>query len=81
MVMGFDEKMTTLADTIRNKTNQTKDLTLDEMATSVESIEVGAPVPTDEEMLELLMDMDVVQPLSNTNNVMYVDENNKIYVL
>ena len=81
MVMGFDEKMTTLADTIRSKTNQTKDLTLDEMATSVESIEVGAPVPTDEEMLELLMDMDVVQPLSNTNNVMYVDENNKIYVL
>lgn len=81
MVMGFDEKMTTLADTIRSKTNQTKDLTLDEMTTSVESIEVGAPVPTDEEMLELLMDMDVVQPLSNTSNAMYVDENNKIYVL
>lgn len=81
MVMGFDEKMTTLADTIRSKTNQTKELTLDEMATSVESIEVGGSVPTDEEMLELLMDMDVVQPLSNTSNVMYVDENNKIYVL
>ena len=79
--MGFDEKMTTLADTIRSKTNQTKELTLDEMATSVESIEVGAPVPTDEEMLELLMSMDVIQPLSNTSNVMYVDENNKIYVL
>jgi hypothetical protein len=39
--MGFNEKMTTLADTIRSKTNQTKDLTLDEMATSVESIEAG----------------------------------------
>lgn len=39
--MGFNEKMTTLADAIRGKTNQTKDLTLDEMATSVESIKAG----------------------------------------
>lgn len=39
--MGFNEKMTTLADAIRSKTNQTKDLTLDEMATSVNSIESG----------------------------------------
>ena len=36
---------------------------------------------SEEEILELLMDMDVVQPLSNTNNAMYVDENDKIYVL
>lgn len=39
--MGFNEKMTTLADAIRDKTNQTKELNLDEMATSVASIEVG----------------------------------------
>ena len=38
-------------------------------------------VPTDEEMLELLMDMDVVQPFSNTNDAMYIDNNNKLYVL
>ena len=39
--MGFNEKMTTLADAIRDKTNQIKELNLDEMATSVASIEVG----------------------------------------
>lgn len=44
--MGFNEKMTTLADAIRGKTNQTKDLTLDEMATSVESIETGGGIDT-----------------------------------
>ena len=35
----------------------------------------------DDEMLEFLMDMDVIQPISNTNNVVYTDTNNKIYVL
>ena len=39
--MGFNEKMTTLADAIRNKTNQTGSLSLDTMAESVENIEVG----------------------------------------
>lgn len=46
--MGFNEKMTTLADAIRDKTNQTKELNLDEMATSVASIEVGGENVTDE---------------------------------
>lgn len=35
----------------------------------------------DEEMLELLMDMDVIQPLSNANNSVFTDTNNKVYVL
>jgi hypothetical protein len=35
----------------------------------------------DDEMLELLMDMDLVQPASDTNNVVYTDTNNKLYVL
>lgn len=35
----------------------------------------------DEEMLGLLAEMDVVQPLSNTNNAVYTDANNKVYVL
>ena len=35
----------------------------------------------EEETLELLMDMDVVQPLSDTNGVVYTDSNNKVYVL
>lgn len=35
----------------------------------------------DDEMLELLMDMDIVQPLSNANNVVFTDKNNKLYVL
>lgn len=35
----------------------------------------------DDEMLEFLMDMDIVQPLSNTNNAVYTDGNNKLYVL
>ena len=35
----------------------------------------------DEEMLDFLMEMDLVQPLSNTNNDVYTDANNKVYVL
>ena len=35
----------------------------------------------EEEMLDFLMEMDVVQPISNTNNAVYTDANNKVYVL
>lgn len=35
----------------------------------------------DEEMLDFLMEMDIVQPLSNANNSVFTDTNNKIYVL
>ena len=51
--MSFDEKMTDLADAIREKTNQTESLSLDEMASSVRSIELGggtsggAPITTE----------------------------------
>lgn len=41
----------------------------------------GASEIPDDEMLEFLMDMDLVQPLSDNNNLLYVDENNKLYVL
>lgn len=36
---------------------------------------------SDDEMVQLLMDMDLVQPVSDGNNAVYVDENNKLYVL
>ncbi len=36
---------------------------------------------TDEDMLQLLSEMDIVQPLANANNSVYVDANNKVYVL
>lgn len=35
----------------------------------------------EEEMLELMIELDIVQPLSNSNNVVYTDKNNKLYVL
>ena len=35
----------------------------------------------DEEMLELLAEMDVVQPLANANNNVFTDTNNNVYVL
>lgn len=35
----------------------------------------------DDEMLELLAEMDIVQPLANENNNVYVDANDKVYVL
>lgn len=40
-----------------------------------------ADIPTDEETLNLLVEMDIVQPLANANNAVYVDANNKVYVL
>ena len=50
-------------------------------------IEVGgsgggtaSAIPVDE-MLEFLMDIDLIQPLANANNEVYVDANNKLYVL
>lgn len=36
---------------------------------------------TDEEVLELLMEMDIVQPIANQNGVLYINNNNKLYVL
>lgn len=42
---------------------------------------IGNLAPTDEETLQLLMDMDIVQPLSDPNGVIYTDTNNKLYVL
>ena len=41
----------------------------------------GSGALTDEEIFQLLMDMDIVQPLSTTNGVIYIDNNNKLYVL
>jgi hypothetical protein len=42
---------------------------------------IGNLTPTEEETLQILMDMDIVQPVFDTNNVMYTDKNNKVYVL
>ena len=39
--MSINSKMTALADAIRSKTGRTDTLTLDEMATSIQEIEVG----------------------------------------
>lgn len=36
---------------------------------------------TDDDMIDLLMEMNIVQPVFDTNGAAYVDENNKLYVL
>jgi hypothetical protein len=41
----------------------------------------GASAVPDEEMLDILMEMDIVQPISNTNGAVFTDANNKVYVL
>ena len=41
----------------------------------------GGSSVSEEEMLNFLMDTDIVQPLSDTNNSVYTDNNNKLYVL
>lgn len=42
---------------------------------------IGSLAPTEEEMLQLLMEMDIVQPLSDANSALYTDANDKVYVL
>ena len=42
---------------------------------------LGKLAPTEEEMLQLLMEMDNVQPISNASGVLFTDANNKVYVL
>lgn len=41
----------------------------------------SASAVPDEEMLGFLAELDIVQPLSNPNGVIYTDTNNKLYVL
>ena len=36
---------------------------------------------SEEELIELLSEMDVVKPLVNNNDAMYVNNNGKIYIL
>ena len=48
---------------------------------NVEIAAGGASSVPDEDMLQLLAEMDVVQPLANANNAVYVDANNNVYVL
>ena len=47
---------------------------------NVSSGSTASSVP-DDEMLELLAEMDIVQPLANNNNAVYTDANDKVYVL
>ena len=54
--------------------------TEEEFATKLAGGGTASAVP-DDEMLVLLIDMDIVQPLSNANNAIFTDENNKLYVL
>ena len=42
--------------------------------------ETGSSV-SEKEMLNFLMDANIVQPLSDINNLIYTDNNNKLYVL
>ena len=37
--------------------------------------------PTEEDAMELLAEMDVIQPMADENGALYVDENNTIYVI
>jgi hypothetical protein len=48
---------------------------------NVEIAAGGASEVPDEDMLQLLAEMDIVQPLANANNAVYVDANNKVYIL
>lgn len=50
-------------------------------ATKMDFIKNKPEEPTDEEFLQLLMDMDIVQPLSDNNGTVYTAADNKIYVL
>lgn len=47
----------------------------------IEVPEGGSDAPTEEETVELLVEMGVVDPISNENGAVYTDANNKIYVL
>lgn len=40
-----------------------------------------ATTPTDEEMVELLMDTDIVDPAANSAGAIYTDNNGKVYIL
>jgi hypothetical protein len=44
--MALTEKLTNIADAIRNKTGGTEALTLDQMVTEIDGITVGVPVDT-----------------------------------
>ena len=37
--------------------------------------------PTEEDAMELLAEMDIIQPMADENGALYVDENNTIYVI
>lgn len=80
-------KLYELIDAIIEKLNASvkvtrQELTEEQKAQARANIGVGEGSDNDEEdVLQLLMDMDIVQPLADTNNVVYVDENNNLYVL
>lgn len=50
-------------------------------ATKMDFIKNKPEELTDEEFLQLLMDMDIVQPLSDNNGTVYTAADNKVYVL
>lgn len=38
-------------------------------------------LPTAEEFLGLMMNLDIIEPVSNELNMLFIDENNKIFVI
>ena len=54
-----------------------------DIATRIQKLENTADISSvsEEEMLNFLMDTNIVQPLSDINNFIYTDNNNKLYVL
>ena len=44
-------------------------------------ITVGDKTPTAENALELLAELDIVQPLADNNNALFIDNSGKIFIL
>lgn len=80
-MINISEVITTLNETIKDKADKVDIINADWNQTDETALDYIKNKPTVEQIVQLFVEMDVVQPIADKNNVIYIDIDGQTFIL